>query len=128
MVLPTVLLTEPSVPVLCAYERDHDLIILDPSEYDGLRTLCSQHADLELGPRELFNFLRYVSEVPKQRNLHFQHDTQAAKCPLFFAFPRNEHASLDLLTAFFLPRRPSDTYPGHPVESQAALGPDPLPF
>jgi len=44
--------------VLLAYETDHDVTIVDPSEYDGLRTLCTQHADLELGPKELFSFLR----------------------------------------------------------------------
>ena len=46
------------IPVLLSYEVNHDLMIVDPSEYDGLRTLCAQHSDLELGPKELFNFLR----------------------------------------------------------------------
>ncbi|ORY24001.1 hypothetical protein BCR39DRAFT_548111 [Naematelia encephala] len=52
--------------VLLSYETDHDIIILDPSEYDGLRLLCSQHADLELGPKELFSFL---SMIPKPQPL-----------------------------------------------------------
>ena len=43
--------------VLIQYEEDHDLIILEASEYDGLRTLCAQHDNLELGPKELFSFL-----------------------------------------------------------------------
>ncbi|CAD6590003.1 MAG: hypothetical protein TREMPRED_005592 [Tremellales sp. Tagirdzhanova-0007] len=51
--------------VLSEYENHHDLVILDASEYDGLRTLCSQHSDLELGPKELYNFLNLI---PKPRH------------------------------------------------------------
>jgi len=43
--------------VLAAYEKEHDLVILDPSEYEGLRALCGAHGDMELGPSELFQFL-----------------------------------------------------------------------
>ena len=43
--------------VLSRYEVENDLIILDPSEYDGLRELCQAHSDMELGPNELFSFL-----------------------------------------------------------------------
>jgi hypothetical protein len=44
--------------VLLGYETAHDLTILDPAEYQGLQELCSLHSDLQLGPNELFNFLR----------------------------------------------------------------------
>jgi hypothetical protein len=43
--------------VLIKYEIDNDLIILEPSEYDSLRSLCQEHDALELGPDELFSFL-----------------------------------------------------------------------
>ena len=46
--------------MLSAYESENDLIILDPSEYQGLRALCTAHAEMELGPVELFQFLSYV--------------------------------------------------------------------
>ncbi|KAK4684860.1 hypothetical protein P7C73_g5304, partial [Tremellales sp. Uapishka_1] len=48
--------------VLTAYETSHNLAILDASDHDGLRTLCAQHPDLELGPKELLAFL---SAIPK---------------------------------------------------------------
>lgn len=44
--------------MLDSYERDNDLIIIDPSEWEDLRSLCAKHGDLELGPKELFGFLR----------------------------------------------------------------------
>ena len=44
--------------VLSAYESDHHMAILDPSEAEAFRKLCSQHSDLELGTKELFSFLR----------------------------------------------------------------------
>ncbi|RXK40938.1 hypothetical protein M231_01786 [Tremella mesenterica] len=46
--------------VLFTYEKEHDIVILDPSEYESLRMLCVQHADLELGPKEMFSFLSSV--------------------------------------------------------------------
>lgn len=46
--------------MLLKYEQDHDTIILEASEYDSLKALCSEHTDLELGPKEMFSFLSYV--------------------------------------------------------------------
>ena len=50
--------------VLAAYETKHDLVILDPSEYEGLRALCGAHGDMELGPSELFQFLSSANRSP----------------------------------------------------------------
>jgi len=46
--------------VLIKYEIDNDAIILEPTEYEGLRTLCAQSPDLELDSKDIFSFLRYV--------------------------------------------------------------------
>jgi hypothetical protein len=46
--------------VLIKYEIENDAIILEPSEYEGLRTLCSQSPELELDSKDIFSFLRYV--------------------------------------------------------------------
>ena len=43
--------------VLSTYEDKHDTTILDPSEYEGLRALCGDHSEMELGAAELFQFL-----------------------------------------------------------------------
>ncbi|KAL7419332.1 hypothetical protein Q5752_006170 [Cryptotrichosporon argae] len=45
---------------LVNYEKDNELIILDPGEYEGLRALCEAHPDLELGPKDLFDFLSMI--------------------------------------------------------------------
>jgi hypothetical protein len=47
-------------PVLIKYEIDNDAIILEPTEYEGLRTLCAQSPDLELDSKDIFSFLRYA--------------------------------------------------------------------
>ena len=47
--------------VLATYEHKNHLVILDPSEYEGLRALCGAHSDMELGPSELFQFLSSAS-------------------------------------------------------------------
>jgi hypothetical protein len=47
-------------PVLIKYEIENDAIILEPSEYEGLRTLCAQSPELELDWKDIFSFLRYV--------------------------------------------------------------------
>ena len=44
--------------VLSKYETAHEMTILDPGEYNGLRELCSMHSDMELGPEEMFQFLK----------------------------------------------------------------------
>lgn len=66
------------IPVLQAYERKHDLLILEEGEFDGLKVLCQEHPDLELGAKDLFNFLSYV--------------------PFYFAIPK-----VDLLIADSFP-------------------------
>jgi len=47
--------------VLIKYEIENDAIILEPSEYEGLRTLCLQSPELELDSKDIFSFLRYVT-------------------------------------------------------------------
>lgn len=47
--------------VLIKYEIENDAIILEPTEYDGLRYLCTQNPDLELDSKDIFGFLRYVT-------------------------------------------------------------------
>lgn len=49
--------------MLLAYENKHDTTILDPSEYEGLRTLCGDHSEMELGATELFQFLSSVFAI-----------------------------------------------------------------
>ncbi|WVR04714.1 hypothetical protein IAU60_001725 [Kwoniella sp. DSM 27419] len=46
--------------LLANYERDHDIHILDDGDSAGVRILCDQYPDLELGPTELFGFLQAV--------------------------------------------------------------------
>jgi hypothetical protein len=53
------------VPVLIKYEIDNDAIILEPSEYQGLRSLCAQNPDLELDSKDIFSFLRYLHLLKK---------------------------------------------------------------
>lgn len=44
--------------VLLKYEVENDAIILESSEYDGLRALCQQSPDIELDAKDVFAFLR----------------------------------------------------------------------
>lgn len=46
--------------VLLKYESEHDVIILEPGEYEGLRLLCGQNPEIELEAKDIFNFLRSV--------------------------------------------------------------------
>jgi hypothetical protein len=60
-------------PVLLAYEQEHDLVILDTHDHEGLQLLCSQHDDLELGPQDVFNFLTWVTpQLPSSLRLSSQ--------------------------------------------------------
>lgn len=44
--------------MLLKYEIEHDVVILETSEYDGLRMLCEQSPDIELDAKDIFAFLR----------------------------------------------------------------------
>nr|XP_019005016.1 uncharacterized protein I203_01860 [Kwoniella mangroviensis CBS 8507]OCF68477.1 hypothetical protein I203_01860 [Kwoniella mangroviensis CBS 8507] len=46
--------------LLAGYEKDHDTKILEESDFVGVRQLCEQYPDLELGPTDLFAFLQAV--------------------------------------------------------------------
>ncbi|WWC59592.1 uncharacterized protein I303_102149 [Kwoniella dejecticola CBS 10117] len=46
--------------LLAGYEQDHDTKILDEADFGGVRQLCEQYPDLELGPTDLFAFLQAV--------------------------------------------------------------------
>ncbi|WVW78339.1 hypothetical protein I302_100293 [Kwoniella bestiolae CBS 10118] len=46
--------------LLAGYEKDHDTKILEESDFIGVRQLCEQYPDLELGPTDLFAFLQAV--------------------------------------------------------------------
>ncbi|WWD07540.1 hypothetical protein V865_005641 [Kwoniella europaea PYCC6329] len=46
--------------LLVGYEKDHDTKILEESDFVGVRQLCEQYPDLELGPTDLFAFLQAV--------------------------------------------------------------------
>lgn len=43
--------------VLAGYEKDHDMRILEEADFLGVKELCEQYPDLELGPVDLFGFL-----------------------------------------------------------------------
>ncbi|WWC68057.1 uncharacterized protein I206_101976 [Kwoniella pini CBS 10737] len=46
--------------LLVGYEADHNTKILDEADFGGVRSLCDQYPDLELGPTDLFAFLQAV--------------------------------------------------------------------
>jgi hypothetical protein len=77
--------------VLNAYETQHDLVILDPSEYEGLRALCGAHSDMELGPSELFQFLSSASPLFLATKLIRQNDSETSSRTTCF-FPPYDFA------------------------------------
>ncbi|WVQ75920.1 hypothetical protein IAR50_005555 [Cryptococcus sp. DSM 104548] len=46
--------------LLAGYEDDHNVKILEESDFHGVKHLCEQYPDLELGPTDLFGFLMAV--------------------------------------------------------------------
>ncbi|KGB80153.2 hypothetical protein CNBG_5991 [Cryptococcus deuterogattii R265] len=46
--------------LLAGYEKDHDMRILEEADFLGVKELCEQYPDLELGPVDLFGFLMAV--------------------------------------------------------------------
>lgn len=46
-----------SFAVLAGYEKDHNMRILEEADFLGVKELCEQYPDLELGPVDLFGFL-----------------------------------------------------------------------
>ncbi|OXG46619.1 hypothetical protein C355_05420 [Cryptococcus neoformans Th84] len=46
--------------LLAGYEKDHGIKILEEADFLGVKELCEQYPDLELGPVDLFGFLMAV--------------------------------------------------------------------
>ncbi|AAW45913.2 hypothetical protein CNJ01550 [Cryptococcus deneoformans JEC21] len=46
--------------LLAGYEKDHEIKILEEADFLGVKELCEQYPDLELGPVDLFGFLMAV--------------------------------------------------------------------
>lgn len=53
--MPCVIQAQSSV--LRAYEKEHDITILDPSDYNNVEKQAEAHPDLALEPENLFQFL-----------------------------------------------------------------------
>ena len=115
--------------MLAKYETAHDLTIIDPAEAHNLRALCEMHSDMELGPEEMFNFLKWVATpssvsrkmLERLTVLQSRGQDRLACSVLPFACSR-EQVFVPIYTFFFLQgARPNDAEAIRQAEKKTEL-------
>ncbi|WWD21593.1 hypothetical protein CI109_106079 [Kwoniella shandongensis] len=92
--------------LLAAYERDHDTKILDELDFLGVKQLCEQYPDLQLGPVDLFGFLgAVVKRTPTDRPASPPSPTPGAGLPHSSSMPPSSFHDYDQSTPQQPPRR-----------------------